>query len=202
MTKSILAGLALVLLLVSVATVVVGQQGQNVVISQGPPIVPYQKLLFYASSNLTYVCTANSTNLMDTLSVSAATRASPGVFTSVAHGFSTYSRPKVRFKGTMPTGWSSLTSVLWIMTPIDADTFSLTSSVTGTALDTSGFSNAWSGTASFESQAPRTSKTYWSIQWLQYDGSNNVIATMNAYGPGGLAGAACDSRTSGATEWR
>lgn len=180
------------------------QQGNNVVISQGPPIVPYQKLLFYNGSNLLeYICTSNSVVPEATLSVSTATRANPGVFTSAAHGFDTHTRPRIRFTGTMPTGWSSLSSGYFIVIPIDANTFSL-ATTSGTAVDTSGFSNAWSGTASFRTSAPRTNQTYWSLQWLQYDGSSNLVATLNAFGgtQGTLVGAKCDDRASTGMEWK
>lgn len=88
------------------------------------------------------------------------------------------------------------------MVPVDANTFTINNATTGTPLNTSGFGGAWSGTANFVSQAPRTSSAYWAVQWLQYDGNNNLTATMNAYAAKGLAGVKCDDRAAGYTEWR
>lgn len=187
-----------------IAVNLLAQTGQNVVISQGPPIVPYQKLFFYSGGNVQYVCTALSTGPQPGpgVSVSAATRANPGVFTSAGHGFSTLSRPSIRFTAAPAGAWQALLTT-WIATPIDANTFSV-SSTAGTALDTSGYGTAFSGTATFVTQSPRTNLPVWAIQWLQYDGSNNVIAVMNAYATagGGLTGVKCDDRAGGNLEWK
>lgn len=195
------------LMLFGIGLVSHAQEGVNSVISQGPPIVPYQKLIFYNGSNaVTYVCTANSRSPQTYFTITAATAANPGVFTSTAHGFSIYSKPRVTIIGTMPTGWTAVAGQ-WILSPVDANTFQLLSPTTGTALNTTGFTPAWSGTAQGQTTAPRTNQPYWAIQWLQYDGSGNLVHTSNAYGSSGsgasgLVGVKCDDRASGYVEYK
>lgn len=177
-----------------------GQQGAQVIISKGPQATPYQKLFFYSGSNLVYVCTALSNPQVNTsLSVTAATVANPGVFTSTAHGFDLSTRPRVRFSAA-PSGWSGIVGT-WILEPIDANTFYLRSTITGTRLDTSGYTPAWSGTATMTTSAPRTNQYIWQVEWFQYDGSNNLTSTLTAFAPTSTQ-VKCDDRASGYLEWR
>lgn len=188
------------LLLLAVGALAFGQQGQQVVISQGPKITPYQKLLFYTGTNLTYVCTALSNpQIQTTLTISTATRANPGVFTSAAHGFDLATRPRVSF-ASAPTDWDGIIGS-WILVPIDANTFSLRSTITGTALNTSGYSSAWSGSTSMKTTAPRTNQYIWQVEWYQYDGSNNLTSSLTAFAPTSTQ-VKCDDRASGYLEWR
>ncbi len=194
MTKRMWLGLLLA------CTMLLAQQGQQVVISQGPKVTIYQKLLFYSGTDLQYVCTALSAQGAQTsVSVTGATNANPGVFTATAHGFDLTTNPRVTF-ATAPGGWSSLTTGAWILVPISANTFSLRGAETGTALDTSAF-GAWSGTYAMKTWAPRTNQPVWQIEKFQYDGSSNLVSSLTGF-VNGSATNKCDDKTANYMEWK
>jgi hypothetical protein len=191
--------------LVVMAQLALCQSGAEVNAYTGPPQTPLLTLMFYSGTNLTYVCYAKSVSTNTTLTIASATAANPGVFTSTAHGFFTTSaspRPKVTITGATLL-WESLNST-WLLTPVDANTFTLADPVTGTNLDTSGF-GALTGTVILTTQAPRTSQYQWAIRRFLYDGSNNLLSTQWAFGDAasnGIFRARCDSRAAAYVEWK
>ncbi len=182
-----------------------GQEGVNVNLSQGPPVVPYQKLFFYSGSNLTYICMTTSPGRQtSTFTISSATSATPAVFTSTSHGFfvtgpGALGRPKVTISGA-PTAWAAINGT-WILSAVDANTFQLLSPTTGTAFDGVGIA-AWSGTATVTTNAPRTTLNIWAIQRLTYDGFSNLITLTWALGPQGLTSSLCTDPTAATIEYR
>lgn len=194
----------LVLLLMAVR-IALPQSGAEVNIYTGPPQTPLQTLFFYSGSNLAYICYSKSLTTTTTLTIASATAASPGVFTSTAHGFYTTSgssRPRVTISGATLL-WASLNSD-WLLTPVDADTFTLANPTTGTNLNSTGF-GALTGTVILSTQAPRTSQYQWAIRRLLYDGSSNLISTQWSFGDAGTRGifaSRCDSRAAAYLEWK
>lgn len=177
-----------------------GQDGTSVNLSQGPPYVGYQRLLFYSGSNVQYICYSKNVTVSTTITVTAATAAGPGVFTSVGHGFDAGSAPRVTTSG--GTGNWAAANGIWILSRVDADTFTLRDPTSGTQLVTTGF-GALTGTIRVNTTAPRSTHNIWSIQKLEYDGSNNVIGTFWAVGgTGGTQGNRCSDRAATWMEWR
>lgn len=198
--------LALGLLLAGLGSVLLGQEGQTVNLSQGPSSPPYQKIFFYSGSNLTYLCAAHSTAPETTLSITAATSATPAVFTSTGHGFFNTSAgtklgtPRVTISGA-PTAWAALNSGSWLLSAVDANTFQLINPSTGTAFD-GGALAAWSGTATITAHSPRTTQPIWSISAYTYDGSSNIIWSGQAFAAQGLTRNTCVDPSATTIEWR
>lgn len=192
-------------LFLAAATLMLGQSGNEVNIYSGPPQTPLQTVLFYSGSNLTYVCWARSLSARTSLTIASSTNANPAVLTSTAHGFFTTSasaRPRVTISG--GTGnWTAINGE-WLLTPIDADTFSLANPTTGTALDSSAL-GALAGTVVLNTTAPRTNQKYWSVKRLLYDASNNLVSTQLAFGDAGTSGVfanRCSNRAGAEIEWK
>lgn len=179
------------------------QEGQNVNISQGPPVVPYQKLFFYDGSNrLEYVCMAiGPSREYTTFSITGATSANPAVFTASGYGLYTadaLTRSKVTISGA-GSPWTAI-NTSWLVLPVNATTFQLLSPTTGTAFDGSAL-GAWSGTATASTNAPRTNIGMWAIQRLTYNGAGNTTSVMWA-NTGSLVRNKCDDRAQNYTEYR
>lgn len=205
--KGIAKGIAIALGILVAPMLAVGQEGQTVNLSQGPPSPPYQKIFFYSGSNLTYLCSAKSSPAQQsTISITSATSATPAVFTSTAHGF--YSAgaavklgtPRVTISGA-PAAWAALNSGSWLLSATGVDTFQLLNPSTGTAFD-GGALAAWSGSATVTASAPRTSMDIWSIAKYVYDGSNNIIWSGQAFASQGLTRNTCVDPTVATIEWR
>lgn len=183
----------------------VAQNGQEVNIYTGPPQTPLQSILFYSGSNLTYVCYAKSLSSRTTLTIASSTNANPAVLTSTGHGFFTTSasaRPQVSISG--GTGNWTVINTDWLLTSVDADTFTLANPTTGTNLDSTSL-GALAGTVVLETTAPRTTQKYWSIRRLLYDGSNNLVATQWSFGDAGTKGifaSRCSNRAGTEIEWK
>ena len=178
------------------------QEGQNVNISQGPPVVPYQKLMFYDGSNrLEYVCMAiGPSREYTTFSITGATSANPAVFTASGYGLYTadaLTRSKVTISGA-GSPWTAI-NTSWLVLPVNATTFQLLSPTTGTAFDGSAL-GAWSGTATASTNAPRTNIGMWAIQRLTY-GAAGTTSVMWA-NTGSLVRNKCDDRAQNYTEYR
>lgn len=101
------------------------------------------------------------------VAISAISKASPAVATSVAHGIPLSNRPSVTISGATGTGWVTGINGTFVATPIDADTFSV-------PVDSSGFGTL-AGTVVFTTTGARLSVAEWAVQKIVYDGSGNVI---------------------------
>lgn len=179
-----------------------GQDGAPVAITEGPyPGTDYQKLFYYSGANLQYICTARSVQgNTSTISITAITAANPGVFTSVGHGFDTGAAPRVTVSGA--TGNWTAVNGSWLVTAIDADTFTLRDPTTGTQLDTTGATGGI-GSPILRTTAPRTTEYRWAIRKYTYDGSSNLIGAFTAFsGTGGKMGNRCSDRAATYVEWR
>lgn len=176
------------------------QDGAAVNLSQGPPYVGYQKLFYYSGSNVQYICMARNVGPQSTITVTAATAANPGVFTSTGHGFETGSAARVSVSG--GTGNWVPANGIWILSRVDADTFTLRDPTTGTQLNTTGF-GAVSGAIRVSTSAPRSTQGVWTIQKFEYDGSSNLTGLFWAVGgTGGTQGNRCSDRATTWMEWR
>lgn len=178
------------------------QEGTPVALTEGPyPGPDYQRLFYYSGSNLQYMCAARSVQGQNSsTTVSGITAAAPGVFTSTAHGFDTGTAPRVTVSG--GTGdWAEVNGT-WILSPVDANTFTLRDPTTGTQLDTSG-NTGGIGTVVVRTTAPKTVSPVWAIRKYTYDGSNNLVGAFTAFsGSGGKMGNRCSDRAATYTEWR
>jgi hypothetical protein len=187
------------------ACLVLAQSGNEVNIYTGPPQTPLLTLMFYTGTNLMFVCSAKSVSSETSLTIASATAAGPGVFTSTAHGFFTTSaspRPIVSISGATLL-WASLNAD-WLLTPVDANTFTLANPTTGTNLDSTGF-GALTGTVVLTTKAPRTNQWQWAIRRFLYDGSSNLLSTQWSFGDAGVKGifrSRCDSRAAAYVEWK
>ncbi len=169
-------------------------------VNQNPlaPSFGAQKLLYYSGSNLTYVCAAKSAQLNpSTITVSAASNASPASFTATAHGLGDYatfgatSTPTVCITG-YTGNWTALNGCFTVTTT-SANAFTI-------AVDSSAF-GAVTGTPVFTTLAPRWNQAVWSILKLVYDGSNNLVFQGWAAAPGG-AGSSTEAGGSTASKYK
>lgn len=184
-----------------VATALLYADDTPVALSQAPGPLGYQQISVYSGTNLIYQCIARSSQIrVRTVTVSAASNASPVSFTATGHGFDyqggATTTPVVKITG--GTGnWTAINGV-WLATPTSANAFTI-------AVDSTSF-GALAGTLVVTTLAPSITDGVWSIQKSIYDGSNNLIWTgwaANAGGAGATdlkAGAtafnfACASRT-------
>lgn len=160
------------LLFIVMASVACAQDAQNVTVTQEPPRVAYQTINGYSGTKLVYSCTARSTvttgpRSLLSVSISAASNASPVSLTSTGHGFDTSSLPKVTISG--GTGnWTAINGT-FTATVTGANTFTI-------PVDSTTF-GALAGTITFTTTAPRTGVAEWSVLKLAYDGSGNLIGT-------------------------
>lgn len=179
-------------------------EGAPVQVSPLPFYRPVYTLQFFDGSNrLEYICRAYSASSNGTFSVSSATAANPGVFTSASHGLfvtNVTNRPKVVISG--GTGNWAAANGTWVAIPISTTTFSLLDSA-GTALNTTGF-GALAGTVVMSTSAPRINDYIWFLTKLVYDGTGNNPAIMSGLDfSRGFGRARCDQRTTdGVIEWR
>ncbi len=158
--------------LLAIASVAFSQDGAPVVVSIGPPLTAFQSLLYFSGSNVIYICKAPSrTTKTSTITVSAASNASPVSFTATAHGFGDFatlgatSTPVVKITG-YTGNWAPVNGV-WSIITTSADAFTI-------AVDTTTF-GAVTGTAVFTTMAPLWNQPIWAIQHFVYDGSSNLI---------------------------
>lgn len=188
--------------MIALCFLVTAQEGTPVALTEGPyPGPDYQRLFFYSGSNLTYMCAARSVQGQNSsTAVSAITAANPGVFTSTGHGFDLGTAPRVTVSG--GTGdWAEVNST-WILSPIDANTFTLRDPTTGAQLDMSG-NTGGIGTVVVRTTAPKTGSPVWAIRKYTYDGSNNLIGAFTAFsGNGQKMTNRCSDRAATFTEWR
>ncbi len=165
------------------------QDGPTVSLSVGPPGRAYVKSLYYTGGGLLeYICmTPASPGVPTTVttSVSAATNASPVVFTATAHQFPLGSFPKIVVSGAT-VGWTAINGTFQA-TVIDANTLSI-------AVDSTGF-GALSGTVIFTSTYPRLNQSIWSVSKQTYNASSQLIQTGFANGSS-AANQACSARVS------
>lgn len=183
--------------------VAMAQEGQNVNISQGPPVIPYQKLLFYnGAGKVEYVCMAmGPSRETTTFSITGATSANPAVFTAAGYGLYTVdalTRSRVTITGA-GAPWTGI-NTSWLVSPVNATTFQLLSMTTGTAFDGSAL-GAWSGTATASTNAPRTNIGMWAIQRFTYTAGGAMTSVMWA-NTGSMVRNKCDDRAAAYTEYR
>jgi len=155
-----------------------GQEGTPVNVSDGSPLIGYQKVLKYSGTNLIAVCFARSVvttglRAATQVSISAISKASPAVVTSTGHGFDLNTNPLVTISGATGTGWVTGINGTFVAVPVDANSFSLYTTA-GVAVDSSGFGTL-AGTVVFTTTAPRYGMPEWAVQLFSYDGSNNLI---------------------------
>ncbi len=162
---------------------VIAQDGQPVNSSAGSPYVGYQTLAYVSGSNLIYLCQAKS-SVTSTITVSAASNASPVSFTATAHNIGDYANlgatvtPIVLISG--GTGnWAAVNGT-WTATITTANAFTI-------PVDSSGF-GAVTGTLAVTTMSPRLNVAQWAVQHFTYDGSNNLTSTGWAQNPGGAGG--------------
>lgn len=182
---------------------VLAQDGVSVNVSRGAPYTAYQTILYYSGANVIYACYAPSkTSAPSTITVSAASNASPVSFTATAHGFGDYATngatgtPVVKITG-YTGNWAPLNGV-WSIITTSANAFTI-------AIDSSGY-GAVTGTAVFTTQSPLWNTPVWSIQAFVYSGANLLFSGWATAHPGagtaqlygGTTGPAftCSSRTS------
>lgn len=147
---------------------------QQVQIFPGPAT---QHSFVYSGSSVIAICEALSVvttgpRAATSVSISAISKASPGIVTSTGHGFDVYSRPRVTISGATGTGWVSGANTVngtFTATVIDADTFSI-------PVDTSG-NGTLAGTVIFKTTAPRKTMPEWSVLRQSYDGSGFLQLT-------------------------
>lgn len=188
---------------VSPSLALLAQEGQNVNISQGPPVVPYQKLFFYTAGGLIeYQCMAIGPSRENTtFSITGATSANPAVFTASGYGLYTADAPtrsKVVISGAAAP-WTAV-NTSWLVSPVSSTTFQLLSPTTGVAFDGAAL-GAWSGTATAGTNAPRTNIGMWAIERFTYNGTGKITSVMWA-NTGSLVRNKCDDRAAAYTEWR
>lgn len=178
------------LLLLSLMAATVWAQTQ-VSVSDGPPVVAYQKVYVVNGSNLTTaICFATSVittgpRALTGVAISAISKAAAAVVTSVGHGFAISGRPSVTISGATGTGWITGINGTFTATVIDADTFSV-------AVASTGFGTL-AGTVVFKTTAPRSTMYEWAVQKYVYDGSNNVIWSGWLNGSTGLQARCSDA---------
>ncbi len=168
------------------------QDGPNVNPTEGPPVRAFTSLYFYdGSSRLEYICMAESNSRTWTLTISAASNATPIAMTTVEdHGLQT---------GALVTqanieGNTAANGTFQIVVT-GAKTYTLKDRA-GTDVAGNG---AWvSGSGTITTTAPRTNQAQWSIQKLTYNGSGLLTTKKWIEGATGLvsstAGKVCDNR--------
>lgn len=169
---------------------------------------PYQKpfstVMFYDGSNrLEYLCQAYASQRPYQLTVASATNASPGVFTTAAHGMYIANwpyKPKVSISG--GTGNWTVANASWVLIPTSTTEFTLVS-LAGVPFNTSAL-GAVTGTLVVVISTPRTNANHWFLRKFSYDASSNNIGVLTGYDSTvGLGMARCDDRaTDGLIEWR
>lgn len=156
-----------------------GYAQQSVNQTDGPPSgVPIQTAFVYSGSNVAGICWARSTpsnsqersSRSTTVAISAVSKASAAIVTSVGHGFTLLTLPQVTISGATGTGWSAINST-FVATVIDADTFSIPVASTGFG--------TLSGTVVFTTTAPRQGVAEWAVQILGYGGPSSAISVKS-----------------------
>ncbi len=194
----------LVILILACSSVWAQSDGQPVQLSPYPFVRPATTIEFYDGSNrLEYLCQAYAAQSPFDITISAATNATTGFFTSAGHGMYVANwpyKPKVKIRG--GTGnWTAINGD-WILIPTSTSQFTLIS-LTGTPFNTSAL-GALTGTVLVSVMTPRTNANHWFVRKFSYDGSSNNIGVMTGYDSVlGLGSAKCDDRaTDGLIEWR
>ncbi len=130
--------------------------------------------LNFVSSATQYTCTALSTQpTVATITVTAASNASPVSFTAAAHGLGYVSGsstlPVVSISGATLT-WGPINGI-WTVTPTATGSFTI-------AVDTTTF-GALTGTLVVTTVAPLVSAAVWRVEKFIYDGSTAPLADAN-----------------------
>jgi hypothetical protein len=134
--------------------------------SQGPPPIAWEQVFVASGSDIVAIC--YSPSFLDSrlrkpgTAISAISKASAAVVTSVGHGFDTHAQPSVTISGATGTGWDAVNGT-FVATVIDADTFSI-------PVNSSGFGTL-GGTVTFVTSAPRTNIAEWAVQKYAYSAS-------------------------------
>lgn len=180
----------LAVIVITLSSALLAQDGTNVNDSQGSPFTGYQKLAYEdGSGNITYLCVAPSksgnsgtnSNIPTAITVTAATNANPVSFTATAHNVGDYGNlgatvtPIIKITG--GTGNWTVINGTWTMTPTSADAFTIP--VNSTSL------GALTGTLVVTTFSPRHNNPVWSIFHQTVNGSS--VFTSQAWGqrPGG-----------------
>lgn len=142
----------------------VAQTIPETVLSQGAPNTAWEHVYNYdGSNNVTSICTARAqvtTGIRPTIfvAVTAATNATPVVFTATGHGFAVSARPKITLSG-FTGGWVTANGT-FTATIINANTFSI-------VLDSTAF-GAMAGSPIFNTTAPRSTVSEWAVKVIAY----------------------------------
>ena len=181
---------------------VLAAQTQTVAISAGSPDRAYTALFFYSGNNLQYICRAPATPI-PAYSWSVTAQSGLGTLASIAVSTNVGTVTVVGNHGlqvgNLITVSGSTTSALnknYVIQTVG--------STTTFTISTSGVGDATYSTAALKvaSTAPRSSAAQWSIQYLTYDGSNNLLTSQWAgnvsTGQGGSTSYSfiCDNRAS------
>lgn len=165
-------------LVIGIVSVLGAQDGTPTNTSSGSPYVSYQSLYYTSSSLITYVCVSPS-NRVSTVTVSAASNASPVSFTST-HQFGDWTNlgatvtPIIKITG--GTGnWTAINGT-WTATPTAGTTFTI-------PVDSTAF-GALTGTLVVTTQSPRHNVAQWAVYHLTYSGTD-ITSKGWAQLPGG-----------------
>lgn len=158
-------------LVLAVSWLALGQTGTPVRVSDDPSAssVTVVPVIGGTGEQTVGVCSALSavttgSRTRNHVSISAATNASPVVFTSTGHGFPLWMRPQVTISGA--TGnWTPVNGT-FTATVVDADSFSI-------PVDSGAFSTL-TGTLTFTTTAPRTTVAEWAVSVIHYDAAGTV----------------------------
>lgn len=160
----------------------------------GPPPYAIQCIYDYAGGTvLAYIgCASSVQTRPTTITVSAATNASPVSFTATAHGFdfqgsTATTSPSVCISGATG-GWVGINGC-WVATITGANTLTI-------PVDSTAFGAFAGQTITFTTLAPLTSQAVWSVQKIVYDATNRPIWSGFASLPGG---AGSTTQVSGST---
>ncbi len=183
----------ILLIAATVASLVVGQEGQPVNVSGSAPTVGYTNLYFYSGSDLQYACRAKSQQQTATFAT-AATTPTPYVLTSIAVSTNVGTVTTVSDNGLKvndkivvsgATVDTDLNGTYKIATVTNSKVFTIATVSVANAT----YSEA---TLKFTTTAPRTTMPIWSIQKFTVAASL-VTATQWAIGTSGTS-QICDNR--------
>lgn len=162
------------------AALAYSQDGTPMNSSQGSPYVGYQTLAYNVTGATSYICSGKSSTV-STITVTAASNASPVSFTATAHNIGDYGNlgatvtPLVSISG--GTGnWTAINGV-WTATPTSANAFTI-------LVDSSAF-GALTGTLVVKTMSPRHNVAQWSILKIMYDSGGYFSGRGWAQAPGG-----------------
>lgn len=172
---------ALIIFVLVAGSLLAQSDSSNVQLSNGVPNVAYTRIFAYSGTNISYICTALSSQpTVLPIFVTNVTLASPAVATVSNHGyyFATGITQKILVYISGATGaWINLNG-LKIFTPITTGAFNITNT-DGTNFDSSGMGTWATQSISTSTRAPRAASSVWSVQKMIYNSDNVLVLAMN-----------------------